>query len=122
MKHLFTLELPYPPSVNHYWGQRGKIRFLTAKAKKFRQDVTSIVQEYHCDNDLDGRFKLEIVGYPPDRRKRDVDNIVKPVLDAFEHANVYTNDVCVTQLHVHKMPFEGKDASRIIVKMWEDLS
>jgi len=30
--------------------------------------------------------------FPPDRRRRDLDNIAKPVLDALEHAGVYLDD------------------------------
>jgi crossover junction endodeoxyribonuclease RusA len=30
--------------------------------------------------------------FPPDRRRRDLDNIQKPVLDALEHAGVYEDD------------------------------
>jgi crossover junction endodeoxyribonuclease RusA len=30
--------------------------------------------------------------FPPDRRRRDLDNIQKPVLDALQHAGVYEDD------------------------------
>jgi crossover junction endodeoxyribonuclease RusA len=30
--------------------------------------------------------------FPPDHRRRDLDNIQKPVLDALEHAGVYEDD------------------------------
>jgi crossover junction endodeoxyribonuclease RusA len=30
--------------------------------------------------------------FPPDRRRRDLDNIQKPVLDALEHVGVYEDD------------------------------
>jgi crossover junction endodeoxyribonuclease RusA len=33
---MIKLELPYPPSVNHYWGQSGKNKFLGKKGKEFR--------------------------------------------------------------------------------------
>lgn len=106
------IELPYPPSVNHYWGQKGKIRFLTAKAKQFRQEVVQIILDEAKDIDYDGPVKLDITLYPPDKRKRDIDNTLKPILDALEHANVYTNDVNVHELSVRKKPFEGRDKAR----------
>jgi hypothetical protein len=37
------LTLPYPPSVNHYWGQSGKRRFIGKKGKEFRARVVEIV-------------------------------------------------------------------------------
>jgi crossover junction endodeoxyribonuclease RusA len=30
--------------------------------------------------------------FPPDRRRRDLDNLQKPVLDALEHAGIYEDD------------------------------
>lgn len=113
------LELPYPPTINHYFGQRGKIRFLTAKGRKFREEVLQIVKENKLDNDVDAPLKLYVAFCPPDRRKRDIDNPLKPLLDALEHADVYTNDVNIVELHVHKLPFNGKDNSNCVIRLVE---
>ena len=48
---------------------------------------------------------MEVYLYPPDKRKRDVDNVLKPLLDALEHAGVYENDsqidkLCITRMEV----------------------
>src|SRR5690606_9863874 len=40
----------------------------------------------------DGRIALFMDAFPPDRRRRDLDNIQKPVLDALQHAGVYEDD------------------------------
>jgi len=39
-----------------------------------------------------GRIALAMDAFPPDHRRRDLDNIQKPVLDALEHAGVYEDD------------------------------
>ncbi len=39
-----------------------------------------------------GRIALCMDAFPPDRRRRDLDNIQKPVLDSLEHAGVYEDD------------------------------
>lgn len=111
------LVLPYPPTVNHYWGQRGKIRFLTAKAKKFRQEVVDIVEELGYDNDVDGDLEMRVKLIPPDRRKRDIDNTLKPILDALEHADVYINDAQIVRLVVNKDTFKGKDKARAEIEI-----
>jgi len=38
--------------------------------------------------------------FPPDRRKRDVDNILKALLDALTHAGVYEDDSFIDDLRV----------------------
>jgi len=40
--------------------------------------------------------------FPPDRRRRDLDNLLKSVLDALEHAGVYADDSQVDLLVVRR--------------------
>ena len=93
------LNLPYPPSVNHYWGIRGKQRFIGSKGKKFRAMVMDAVNEAGIQP-LEGRLAVHIALFPPDRRKRDVDNVLKSLLDACEHAGCYLNDSQIDELHI----------------------
>lgn len=116
---MIKINLPYPPTVNHYWGQRGKIRFLTAKARQFRDDVITEVVSNKLDNNLACDLEMWVELTPPDRRKRDIDNTLKPILDALEHANVYTNDVLIKKLHVVKKDFDGKDNAKSVIKIQE---
>ena len=113
------INLPYPPTVNHYWGQRGKIRFLTAKAKKFRADVLKAVVENKVNKNLGTELIMRVDLFPPDRRKRDIDNTLKPILDALEHADVYVNDSQIVELHVYKHKFESKDKSNATIVLGE---
>ena len=98
------ITLPYPPSVNHYWGQLGSRKFLGKKGKEFREAV--IIAVYNAkQRGLAGRLHMEVYLYPPDKRKRDIDNVLKPLLDAMEHAGCYENDsqidkLCVTRKNV----------------------
>jgi crossover junction endodeoxyribonuclease RusA len=112
------LKLPYPPTVNHYWGQLGSKKFLGKKGKEFREAV------FLCSLNarkgvLNERLHMEVYLYPPDKRKRDVDNVLKPLLDALEHANVYENDsqidkLCVTRMEVAKDGYCEVTISEII--------
>lgn len=96
---MIQLELPYPPSVNHYWGQSGKNKFLGKKGKEFRVAVAEACLEAEVKT-LEGRLSLHVGLYPPDRRQRDVDNVLKPLLDAMEHAGCYVNDNQIDELHI----------------------
>ena len=103
---MITLKLPYPPSVNHYWGQVGSRKFLGKKGKEFRESVFLCVLNAR-KAPLNGRLEVKVYLYPPDKRKRDVDNVLKSLLDALEHARVYENDsqidkLCITRMDVTK--------------------
>jgi crossover junction endodeoxyribonuclease RusA len=83
-----------PPTVNHYWLQRGLRRFLTKRANAFRRDIKD-----HCKGHrLEGLLSVRIDYHPPDRRKRDIDNIIKPILDALQHAGLFEDDFQVKKI------------------------
>jgi len=58
-------------------------------------------------NGLTGRLAVEIYVYPPDRRRRDLDNILKNLLDSMQHAGVYKDDQQIDRLLVIRMPDIG---------------
>jgi crossover junction endodeoxyribonuclease RusA len=93
------LDLPYPPSVNHYWGQSGNRRFIGKKGVAFRAAVVDAF-ENSKGSKIEGRLSVHIELYPPDRRKRDIDNVLKALLDACEHAGCYENDSLIDELHI----------------------
>lgn len=50
-----------------------------------------------------GRLRVEIEVYPPDRRKRDIDNVCKATLDALAKAGVYQDDSQIDVLLITRM-------------------
>jgi crossover junction endodeoxyribonuclease RusA len=108
------LELPYPPSVNHYWGQAGNHRFIGKKGKEFRAQVMDAVNEAGF-SPLEGRLAVHIALFPPDKRKRDVDNVLKSLLDACEHAGCYENDSQIDELHITRRDVVKGGACTIII-------
>ena len=108
------LELPYPPSVNHYWGVSGKQRFIGKKGKEFRAKVMDAVNEAGIQA-LEGRLAVHVALYPPDRRKRDIDNVLKSLLDACEHAGCYENDSQIDELHIIRRDVIKDGACTIVI-------
>ena len=96
------LVLPYPPSVNHYWMHTGRGCYLGKRGKIFRAEVAFLAHATWGDMVLPftGRLSITIVAHPPDNRRRDVDNILKALLDALQHAGVYKDDNQVKLLTV----------------------
>lgn len=93
------LELPFPPSVNSYWGFKGHRRFLTKKAVEFKAIVAYQVLKQRTRY---GKQTLEmrIVWHSPDKRIRDIDNPIKPLLDALTQAGLFDDDSQIKKLHI----------------------
>jgi len=95
--------LPYPPSVNNYY-VRTKYGTMIGKAgKAYRQRIIESVQEQLGPMDpLAGSLYVAIVLFPPDNRKRDLDNTQKALLDAITHSGVYVDDSQIDQLSIYR--------------------
>jgi crossover junction endodeoxyribonuclease RusA len=85
--------LPYPPSINHYWRHFRGRTVISREGQAFRKNVCALLAGGGPRKPpADGRIALCMDAFPPDRRRRDLDNLQKPVLDALEHAGVYEDD------------------------------
>lgn len=111
-----TFELPWAPSVNSYLQpmRNGRGKYITAKGKQFRAAVCRIEG---LPQNLQGRLAVTIWACPPDRRSRDLDNHLKSLLDAMEHAGVYENDSQIDSLSIHRVGVEQD--GRMIVRIEE---
>lgn len=108
--------LPFPPSVNHYW-RMARGRFYISKAgADFRKAVCAIVAHEHCPR-LDGPLEVEIVAVLPDRRRRDVDNMLKAALDAMQHAGLYGDDSQIVKLSIEKRRGVGMEDPCLYVEV-----
>ena len=99
---MLTLELPYPPSVNHYWRRVGRRTLISREGRAFRRAVCSALAAMRLAATTD-RLALRIDAHPPDRRRRDLDNLQKPMLDALEKAGLYLDDSQIDLLVTRRM-------------------
>lgn len=90
---LAEISIPYPPSVNHYTQRRrGGGVMLTDKAKQYKADVYTLVATKALQRESSARLAGEFVIHAPTRRKYDLDNRMKMILDALENAGLFEND------------------------------
>lgn len=90
--------LPYPPSANRYWRHNRGRTHLSSEAKAYRVQVLNGVRGQTTFGSA--RLSVAVDAYPPDRRRRDLDNILKQLLDALQYAGIYEDDSQIDELVV----------------------
>lgn len=105
------LSLPWPPSVNRYWRHptRGALagrRFISAEGRAYRECVTAEVLASLRAKQI-GRVALVIDAFPPDARRRDLDNLLKALLDSLQHAGLVEDDSPFDTLTIRRQAREA---------------
>lgn len=99
---MYELYLPYPPTINSYYVKTRNGIFISTKGRKFRVDVAEAVVQQLPDVSITFKVLIEIVLYPPDKRKRDIDNCSKAILDSLTKCGLWDDDVLVDQLFIYR--------------------
>ncbi len=94
--------MPWPPSANTYWRRNGHRYFIAPKGIAYRQQVAILGRDWRNKFDKDKRLCVTVEAYPPDKRRRDVDNIFKSLLDSLMWAKVYVDDSQIDRLLVER--------------------
>ncbi len=111
-----TITLPWPPSVNHYWRTwRGRM-LISRQGRAYREQVGAILRAAGV-TPQSGRLAVHVELYPPDRRKRDVDNTFKAIGDSLQHGGAFQDDSQIVWLLLEKA--EVVDSGRVIVRIAE---
>lgn len=106
--------LPFPPSSNRLWTptRRGMRRTDAYKAWIEAAQWEMISQKVAS---IRGPFKATITAARPDRRKRDIDNIIAAPFDAIQHAKVIEDD-CYCEMVTARWVTSGEGISMRIEK------
>lgn len=109
---------PFPPSGNHRLGMKNGKSF---KAKKYKEWLKLLepfrTEMYGRDFVRDPNVQIlrdpnvsifrkneeplavSVEFCPPDRRKRDLDNLLKTVFDGLQHARIVEDDASIKEVH-----------------------
>ncbi len=93
-------ELPWAPSLNHYYRHVGSKVLISAKGRAYREAVAVSIIAQKVKAAPPGRLAVWLDIYPPNRQRRDLDNLPKCLLDALTHAGVYADDSLIDELHI----------------------
>lgn len=92
--------MPWPPTLNTYYRTAGRTTYKSRKGREYEGAAMYLTTER-----FSGRVAVAVWLYGPTAHPRyDVDNRLKPVLDALENAGVIDNDCLVDRLRVVRKP------------------
>lgn len=126
---MLTFDLPYPPTLNHY---KTVGRTITTKnGKTYQQKVNSNATKLfyyeawlvikglkavkQIPMPLAGDIELQVYVYPPDKRKRDLDNIMKVLGDSLVKGGLLVDDSQISRLIVERCEIIPK--GKVILKI-----
>ncbi len=96
-----SVQMPWPPSANRYWRKyRGRM-VISEEARKYIDDVTILALTWQIKT-FKSRLSLKIFACPPDKRVRDIDNILKIAIDSLQHAGIYENDGQIDRIYIER--------------------
>lgn len=93
--------LPYPPSTNRYWRHNRGRTHISSEGKAYREAVKATLWNVGGFGPHP-RLALHVTAFPPDRRRRDLDNLFKALLDALAHAGLYEDDAQIDELSIKR--------------------
>ncbi|MER0124474.1 RusA family crossover junction endodeoxyribonuclease [Franconibacter daqui] len=120
------LTLPFPPSVNTYWrapnkGPLAGRHLISAKGRAYQSDACAAIIEQlrKLPKPSSALAAVEIILFPPDARRRDIDNYNKALFDALTHAGIWEDDSQVCRMLVEWGPVVKKGKVEITICKYE---
>lgn len=119
MKRFFSIQLPYPPSLNRRRSTAYGRSFVAKEAKEYKLKIVSAVKlKYPGFETFTNPVKVNVIFFAPDNKVRDIDNLYKDLLDALTKAKVYKDDSLIIEKHSFKI-FDKNIKDCLIIEISE---
>lgn len=112
------LELPFPPALSGYFGVFRGRKILSKRGREYKKDVQRICMLERVKMFETERLEVCVMLYPPTRRKCDLDNYMKALLDALQAGGAYADDSQIDKLIITRGPVD-KDGPGVVVSICE---
>ena len=99
--------MPWPPTTNSYWRTVGGRMLISKRGREYRKAVAEMAAADGWPKFGGVRLTVKIEAWMPDRRRRDLDNLLKSMLDSLTHAGVWDDDSQIDQLAIWRGPALG---------------
>jgi crossover junction endodeoxyribonuclease RusA len=94
--------------MNNYWRNVAGRTLISREGREYRDSMVRAAVAGKFPSFPDGPVQVRITACPPDRRRRDLDNMLKPMLDALTHVKVWSDDSQIDDLRIVRgLPVKG---------------
>ena len=97
---MITLTLPYPPQANNMFTVARGRKIKSGAYRSWSEQVAWSLRAGGQPPMHRGAYELHIIARRPDRRRRDLDNLIKPISDALTACRVIEDDSLCQRLTV----------------------
>ena len=97
--------MPIPPTINHYYCPRqgSYAKYIGSEGKIFRQKAFIIKNQLNLKTIENQKLKISIDFIFNNNYKNDIDNRIKPLLDALQYVQLIDDDKNIVQIgHINK--------------------
>jgi len=115
---LHLSSLPVPKS-NRYIRKKGGTVFKPPRIKNWEARAIWEIKQQYSGDPLDGPLSMEVILVLPNRRKRDIDNMLKSLWDVLEKAKVIKNDNQIYEIRTIKQIEKNVQKTIIYIKRLE---
>ena len=116
---LFLSRLPVPKS-NRYIRRKGGKVFKPPRVVNWEVRAIWELREQYKGEPIDWEVSVDVVLILPNRRKRDIDNMLKSLWDVLERAGVIKNDNLIYEVRTIKKVEKGKEGVYIKIKRFKE--
>ena len=117
------LELPYPPTVNTMYATFNGRRIKSAKGRAYQATIMAILSLMKLPDFGNKRLSVTVWVHPPDRRKRDLANIDKALMDSLVAGGLFNDDSQIDELRFIRQPVDPKKQGwvRVQINTFDDV-
>lgn len=108
--------LPWPPSVNRIWRSVGGRVLVSREGRSYRERVMREWLAAQRQGFGISRLAVTVIAFPPDKRRRDIDNIWKAAGDALQAAGAFKDDSQIDELTIRRGPV-NRDNPHLLVTL-----
>jgi crossover junction endodeoxyribonuclease RusA len=93
---------------------------ISKAGKEFKAQVSDYVIEYRVPKLGSARLEMQVILYPRDKRKQDIDNRIKALWDALGDAGVFDDDSQIDILFIERGEIKKGGGCMVIIEVLDD--